>query len=213
MAQAPRIRWQDQFATLYILVAGPVQLTAVRFQQIADPLLASKFLPVSRRLAIQSVPIQTERIVETDTGETRPVAPGDPRVIVESSFTRVASGPFADLVVRDGDRIVTGVKYVLRMRQPPATIERLASFRSGDLRTITAGLSSAGFDVQSSTIRPWGASIAGDRGVPPTPSLPPDPGSLVGFVLGGTVLLTSLFAERLAMQGRVPGLAGYDEEW
>lgn len=213
MAQVPQIRWQDQFATLYILVAGPVPLTATRFKAVADPAVASKFMPVSRRLAIQSIPIQTERVAETDEGAIRPVAPGEPRVIVESSFTRVTGGPFEDLVVRDSDRVMTGVKYVLRMIQPPATIERLASFRAGELRTVTAGLSSAGFDVQSSTIRPWGMSIAGDRGIPPTPALPPDPSSIVGLVIGGTVLLSALFTERLALQGRIPGLGVTDEEF
>jgi len=204
---AATIRWDQQFATLYVLVAGQKPMTAEKFLSRVNPHLSAKFQPSPRRLAVQSVPIVTQELVETDEGEIRPRQPGDPIVLVESAVISVTGGPFDGLVVRRGDRYITGAKMNLRMKDPPATVDRLATFRANELRAMGSSLSGAGYDVQTSTIRPYGQSISGDRGIPPTPALPPDPGSIVGLVLGGTMLLSSLFIERLAKQGRIPGFA------
>jgi hypothetical protein len=174
--------WPQEFATYWLVLTGPKFYNVDSIRRALEPVFSQFFIEPSRWVAA-GVPIVPVELSET-SGSTRQGI----RVDVTSNTVAIVGGPFDGYNARIGDRVITSVKAQLRFNQPPATLERLAPARQS-LPATRQLLERMGAAVQQQTMRDsFGGSLPGDRGVPATPMVPPDPRNLTGAVIGMTMI-------------------------
>jgi hypothetical protein len=155
------LSYTQQFATLYILLAGPRPISSQEALGILTPWLSGK-LKASQMPSVKSVRVSV--VEDPDVG---PV---------------IASKPFSEggKLYQAGsldNTVVTGIKWNLRHPTSGAVTEDLAAaLRSGFRSTGKQSLQLLGFSVLQSTIYPYNSkpSIT-DYKIPETPELPPIP--------------------------------------
>jgi hypothetical protein len=195
MARAPStltVPWNQQFATLWLVITGPKFYNAESIKRIAMPVLNEHFIQPQRWVA------GATRINPTEiTGTTTRTREGV-RVDVESGFVEIVGGPFNGYNASIGDRWITSIKAQLRFHNPPATLARLAEARRTLPALRRAIESTTGAHVQQSVLRDSEGALPGDRGVPATPSLPSDPRNWLGVVIGATMVVGSWAIPKIA---------------
>ncbi len=177
--------WESEFATYWAVMTGPKFYNTESIRRAVEPAFREYFIQPSRWVA-SAVPIVPQEIIET-SGSTRQGV----RIEIESGEVVIVGGPFDGYSARPGDRVLTSVKAQLRFNNPPATLARLSEARRS-LPNVRRLLETAlGARVFQQKLRnSLGGSMAGDRGVPRTPAIPPDPRNLTGAIIGLTMIGT-----------------------
>jgi hypothetical protein len=87
----------------------------------------------------------------------------------------VQGGPFDGVDVSEDTKYITALKWNLRNRaQTKITSEMLGAIRA-EWRATRRELGAEGYPVISWSLKPYGAPLSGDRGIPTTPPLPARP--------------------------------------
>ena len=186
------VPWNQQFATLWLVITGPKFYNAQAIKRIAAPWLEENFIEPQRWVAGATRIVPTEII-----GRSSSTRDGV-RIDVESGFVEIVGGPFNGYNAGIGDKWITSIKAQLRFHNPPATLERLSDARR-TLPALRRAIESAtGARLQQSALRNSTGTLAGDRGVPATPALPPDPRNWLGAVIGVVMVGSSWAIPKIA---------------
>lgn len=183
------------FVTFYMLVAGPRAMTREELDRLVRPLVGS-LVTTPFRVAIQSV--TTPAPVIRDHVERDP----DDGTVFTTKSLEIPSGPFANLALVtstgpipsselarfSGTRVITGLKWHMRVARPPISDAQLSSARSTIREQVFAPLRAAGLNPFFFTMQRARRALPNDRGVPPTPPLPGVLDALVSLVVSAGMI-------------------------
>ena len=146
------MRTNKRWATIYLLINSPEFIKQSEVISLLQPLLTN--------FQTNQAPVISNFLVT-----------GKPDEDLDSGMT-VTSGPFTGLVVYSGNKL-SAIKWNINSKNnskiPEATIGLL---RDNFRKLIKPNFTAKKFDVLQMSIAHYGEKLAGDKGIPKTPSLP-----------------------------------------